>query len=176
MIDRDTLTCIGYVAQPHALRGGVRLSLLTATPEFYRKARRVFLEMAEGLREFKVRSFQPISGHWVLALEGIEDRTAAGHLKHLAVLLEEAELKPLESGEFFQHDLVGCEVLTAGGEPLGQVREVMETGANDVLVVGQGETEVMVPLVKAIVREVDIAGRRILIDPPPGLLGEEDQP
>lgn len=81
------------------------------------------------------------------------------------------EARPLEPGEFWEHDLQGLEVVHAGtGEVAGTVAGVVEGPAQDLLVLDTPAGERMVPLVSAIVVNVDVAARRVEIDPPEGLL------
>ncbi len=173
MIDRDRLTCIAIVAQPHGLKGALKLTPLTGTPRYYGAAKKVILQLPAGLKAFPVKELDLAARGWIMVLEGVADRSSAEALRGAQVLLEETELRPLERGEYFQHDLVGCEVETGEGQRLGRVEEVIETGANDVLAVGGKGGTVMIPLVAAVVKEVDLEGRRIRIDPLPGLLEPE---
>jgi 16S rRNA processing protein RimM len=82
------------------------------------------------------------------------------------MLFAEREVVPLNEGEFFDSDLVGCEVVGIDGTRYGSVERVEHYPASDMLVV----TGRMVPMVAAIVRDVDMTARRITIDPPAGLL------
>ena len=81
----------------------------------------------------------------------------------------------LPADEYYIHDLVGCEVVTAQGRLLGTLTSVLTNPANDVYVIGQGKAEILLPAIKDVVREVDVANRRIVVQPTPGLL-PEDQP
>lgn len=67
-------------------------------------------------------------------------------------------------------DLVGCSVVTVDGEMLGELRDVLPTGSNDVYVVGEGKNEVLIPALKNVVEKIDLAARRILVRLPHGLL------
>ncbi len=109
-----------------------------------------------------------------LALEGVEDRDAARALLGCWVAVPSEALPPLPEGEFYWYELVGCRVETAAGEPLGTVEELWETGAHDVLVVRDAAgRRHLVPAAREILREVDRAGRRLVVDPPEGLLEPE---
>ncbi len=98
-------------------------------------------------------------------VEGAGDRTQAQ--KYVGVTLyAPRESVPLGSGEFLDADLVGCTVIDEGGRAYGAVERVEHYPASDMLVVGGR----MIPMVSAIVRGIDLAGRRITVDPPSGLL------
>lgn len=173
MIDRDRLTCIGTVSQAHGVKGDLKVAPLTDTPAYYEDSSEVILETKQGLRDFKVRGLRRAGNYWIMSLEGLNDRSGAEAYGGALVLVYDSLLRPLEPGEYFQHDLIGCEVETLAGEPLGRVKGIMETGANDVLVVGEGP--LLVPMLAEVVKEVDLDGGRIRIAPLPGLLQAESE-
>ena len=176
LIDRERFTCIGRVTQAHGVKGEVKVVPLTDTPEYYEGERAVILETTRGLAAFPGARFRSAGNHWIVALEGVRDRDEARALEGAQVLLEDSELRPLEPGEYFRHELIGCTVETLSGEPVGQIGDVMETGANDVLVVARERGEVMIPMVAAVVKAVDVAAKKVTIDPIPGLLEPDDGP
>lgn len=95
----------------------------------------------------------------------IEDRDAAAALIGAEVEVERAALPPPPPGSFYWSDLIGMEVVSVGGEPLGQVDGLLETGAQDVLVLRDGERQRLIPFVHgAIIQSVDPARRRIVAD------------
>ena len=172
LIDRDRLTCIGAVIQAHGIKGELRVAPLSTTPEFYAGIREVLLDAGKGLRVAAVQALRVQGRQWIVRLAGIDDRSAAEALVGAELLVDAEVLRPLASGEYFQHDLLGCQVETMAGETLGAVTGVLETGANDVLEVALAHGTLMVPMLEAVVREVDIAARRIRIEPLPGMLDE----
>jgi 16S rRNA processing protein RimM len=106
-----------------------------------------------------------------LRLRGVADRDAAEALRGLLVLAERELLPPLAEGEHYWFELIGCRVETTAGEPIGSVREIWETGAHDVLVVeAEDGTRRLVPAAQELLKEVDIEGRRVVVEPIPGLL------
>ncbi len=78
-----------------------------------------------------------------------------------------------EQNKYLVKDLVGFEVVTPAGEVLGIFQDIIETGANDIFVVGEGPAEILVPVIKSVVLNVDSDQRRILVDLPQGLRPEE---
>ncbi|MBI3774705.1 MAG: ribosome maturation factor RimM [Gammaproteobacteria bacterium] len=100
----------------------------------------------------------------VAFLTGCTDRDAAEALVHSEVAVLRSQLPPAEEGEYYWSDLIGLHVVTVNGVALGQVTQLFETGANDVLVV-QGERERMIPyLPQQVVRAVDLARGEIVVD------------
>lgn len=106
----------------------------------------------------------------IVRFAGVRDRNAAEVLRGRTLLMRASEARPLEDDEYFLHDLVGLEVFTAAGERVGRVTELYEAGPGHYLAVNDGERERLVPFIGAIVREVHLEARRIVIEPPPGLL------
>ena len=87
-----------------------------------------------------------------------------------------AELAPLPSGMFYRHDLVGCRVETTAGAPVGEVTSVEgELGSSRIVVAGS-DGDVLIPLAQAICVVIDVAARRIVVDPPEGLLEANRRP
>ncbi|HUJ76322.1 MAG TPA: ribosome maturation factor RimM [bacterium] len=170
MLRRDDLTCIGRVTEPRGLHGELKVAPLTTAPAFYTGLADVILDSPRGLRAFAVEELREAPPHWVLRLKGVTDRGMAEALRGAQVLVPSAALKPLAEDEYFAHDLVGCRVETLAGVQVGTVSAVLETPANDMLEVEGGGREVLVPMVGAVVKEVDLRRRLIRIDPPPGLL------
>jgi 16S rRNA processing protein RimM len=171
--DYEELTWIGSITGPHGLKGELKVAPQTDDPEYYESLEAVFLEVEDRLRREWVESFAWRGSHWLLALKGVADRTAAETLKRARVLIPDEQLKPLEPGEFFLHQLIGCTVLDLNETRLGTLTGVLETGANNVYEVQTESGELLVPAVPHIVKQVDVAQRRVVIDPIPGMLDED---
>ena len=170
VLDRERLVAIGWIAEAHGVGGAMKVRPLTDAPGYYEGCRIVYMDSAEGLRRYRVNDLRLHGSHWILAGEEVSTREEAAACKGAELLIGEEALRPLEREEYFRHELVGCAVETLAGESLGSVREVWEHTAQDMLVVSDGRRAVLLPLVSAIVREVDIAAKRIRVEPPPGLL------
>jgi len=168
---------LGRVVGVHGLRGQLRVRLLDETDNNLRAASSVWLAREEGDPkpvEVRVRAVgSGRRGEARLLLEGIDSRDAAEALRGRFVRALAEQLDPLEEGEYYQYELVGCRVEDGEGHVLGVVSRIWETGAPDVLVVvdgANGGRELLIPAAREILREVDVAARRIVIDAPPGLL------
>jgi 16S rRNA processing protein RimM len=165
---------VGRVGRAHGVGGEVRVEVLTDFPERrYRPGARLWARRPGGdpSRELEVATSR---GHepWLLVrFVGVSDRNAAQALTRLELSVPSADAAPLEQGEYYVHQLIGLEVVTTSGEPVGRVTGFMETGAADVVVVSDpGGLERLVPLAAPIVRAVDLAAGRLTVDPPAGLL------
>jgi len=166
---------LGQVIGAHGLRGELRVRLFEETDNNLRAVSTIWLAREEGdpkAVEARVRTVgSGRRGEARLALEGVEGREAAEALRGRLVQAGVAELGPLEPGEYYQYQLVGCRVEDVDGRVLGVVSGIWETGAPDVLVVvDAGRRELLIPAAREILREVDVAARRITIDAPPGLI------
>jgi 16S rRNA processing protein RimM len=172
-LDRDRLTRIGRIVGAHGLNGAVRVRPETDDPASYFADGQVYVDSEEGLRRFRVRNWTP-GAEWIVTLDGLDSREAAERLKGGELLLDEIRLRPLAEGEYFQHDLPGCEVLDRQGRRLGSVAGIVEVGGQALLDVRDGPRALMLPMVEAVILSVDVQARRIVAQPPPGSLEVEE--
>jgi 16S rRNA processing protein RimM len=119
-------------------------------------------------RRFAVVEARPQGRLWALRLDGIGDRTAAEGWVRAEVLAERSALGEAGEGLHYWADLEGLAVETVAGEPVGTVTGLLATGGVDVLVVSGGGRELLVPLAPYVT--VDRAARKVVVDPPEGLL------
>ncbi|MDE0885904.1 MAG: ribosome maturation factor RimM [Myxococcota bacterium] len=169
---------LGRIVGAHALGGEVRVRWFGDGPDHLLGSEFVFL--GEGREDSEARRYgvrgggSGRRGEIRLRLEGVDDRTAAEGLRGSMVLVDAEKLEPLGDDEFYWHELMGWSVWTEQGESVGIVRELWNTGGHDVLVVVGERGQVLVPTARAIMKEVNRAEGRIVIDAIPGLLGEEE--
>lgn len=164
---------IGVVVAPHGVHGEVRVKPLTDFPERFLSTKRVFVAKANGeYQELAVGRARPHGrGLFVLRLNGITNRDDAEGLRNLELQVPREEAVPLPEDSYYVFDLVDAEVFTVDGESLGRLVDVIHTGANDVFHVRNSEgKEVLIPVLKDVVKLIDLNGRRIEVDPPEGLL------
>jgi len=170
------LVVLGQVVGAHALRGQVRVRYFGDGPDSLLSLSTVRLaESRDAARsDFYAVTFSGLGrkGEARLGLQGITDRGAAEELRGLLVLAEEGQLEPPEEGEYYWHQLIGCQVETHDGRPVGTVREVRETGAHDLLVVvgEDDDREQLIPTARELMTEVDLERQRIVVQAIPGLL------
>jgi 16S rRNA processing protein RimM len=165
----DTQRVVGRIGRPHGLRGEVTVQVRTDSPQ-ERFAAGAQLGAGAG-RTLTVDAVRPHAGNLLVRFAGVTDRAAAAELRGVLLTVEIIELPVLDDpDEFYDHQLEGLAAVGPDGAELGTVREVMHAPASDLLVVETDRGEVLVPFVRAIVPEVDLAGRRVVLDPPAGLL------
>ena len=170
--DYEDLTWIGTVANVHGIQGELKIYPLTDTPEYYLETKQFLIEKAEELIPFEVEQLRLHKNQWIVKFVSIDDRDQAESYRNYRVLIEDAQLRPLEEDEFFLHDLIGCRLEDLQGVVLGEVKDVLQTGANDVYSVRREHHEFLVPVIPEIVKEVDLDHKVIRIDPIPGLIEE----
>jgi 16S rRNA processing protein RimM len=105
----------------------------------------------------------------LVAFEGIADRDQAQALAGSYLFVPTSESPSLPEGEYWPHQLVGCEVISEGRRSLGRLAEVIHTPANDVWVIRGDQGEALIPALKDVVSQVDLDGRKIVVREVPGL-------
>jgi len=149
----------------HGVRGELKVQPLTDFPERFDPGESFWLDGAE--RTIERSRWQ--KGTVVLKVAGLDTRDQAEALRGHELQIAEPEDLPEDEGVYYQHDIVGLKVEDTAGEALGRVTDVLGTGANDVFVVRGPRGEILLPAVEDVVREVDIAGGRLVVELLPGL-------
>ena len=164
------LIAIARITRPRGIRGELVAEVLTDFPERFDDLKNATAVLPNGgRRELKIENAWFQNERVVLKFDGIDSIEAGEELRDAEICVSESDAVELEEGEFFDWQLEGCEALTVGGVSLGTVKELMRTGGTEVLVI-EGEKEYLVPFAESICTEVDIENKRIVIDPPEGLL------
>jgi 16S rRNA processing protein RimM len=158
---------VGYVGRPVGLKGEVELDIASDNPARFEAGSCVFESGSK--RAFTVRSVRRNRRGTVVAFAEITDRDQAEALRGTQLVVPRSDARELGLHEYWDHDLIGCEVVTADGASVGRVTDVLHAPANDVLVVRDGDREHLLPLIADVVQAV-VPGSSITIDPIPGLL------
>lgn len=162
------LLLVGRVARAHGNRGQVMVNPETDFMEDrFRTGQVLLIGPADGTREYAIRDVRFHQGRPIVGLVGVETMNDAEALAGSDVWLRESQVAPLPDGTFYRHDLVGCEVHDKRGGRLGRVTGVEGSLDRSHLIV---DDHMMIPLVGGIVVAVDIAARRVTVDPPEGLV------
>lgn len=159
----DELVIMGRIAAPYAVRGWVKIQTYTEYLDSLVDYPLWRLGRQGKWRDFKLLEARPQGRNLVAHLEGIDDRSLAESLVGMDVAVERAELPAPDDDEYYWDDLIGLSVVNLQDQLLGHVDGLLETGANDVLKV-QGERERLIPFVDAVVQEVNLKDRRIVVD------------
>lgn len=173
MTDAPKRVCLGVVTGPHGVQGAVRVKSFTEAPKDV--ARYGPLTDESGLRRFELRLIGAAKGVVIARLSGVEDRNQAEALRGLRLYLPRSALPQTGAEEYYHADLIGLEAVLGDGSLVGRVRAVHDFGAGDTLELARpGAPPVMVPFTRAVVPSVELAAGRLVLDPPPGLLDENE--
>jgi 16S rRNA processing protein RimM len=165
------MVLVGRIARTHGHRGQVIVNPETDFPEERFASGAVLHTRRDGVDgTLTITASRMHQGRPVLSIQGIESMTEAEGLAGLELRIPESSLTPLPAGTYYHHQLVGCEVSATDGRVVGRVRAVEGGAGTARLVIGEGRGEVQIPLVEALCVEIDVAARRIVVDPPEGLL------
>lgn len=158
---------VGRVLRAWGIRGDVKIAPFTDRPEDFKQYRSILVGPQR--KSYAVKSFRPYQGNWLLHLVGVESRNDAETLRGQEILIEAAQ-RPRQEGEFYAREVIGLKVRTIAGEELGEVAEILVTGANDVYVVNGPRGEILLPARVEVIKGIDVAAGTMTVELLPGLL------
>lgn len=171
--DKKGLIVIGEVVRTQGIGGKLKVKPL-AEPDTLTSNEGVYLGKSEDTTLFyRVLASQFHNGFILLSLEGIDSMERAEELVGNRVFADKRTLEKLPEGDYYWFEIIGLKVATEDGRPLGKVEEIIPTGSNDVYVVRDSKNEYLIPAISEVIKEIDVAGGRMVISPIKGLLGEE---
>jgi 16S rRNA processing protein RimM len=162
--DEPVFLAIGRLRSAHGVSGEITLEPWTDFPERIKRGTHLFL--GEDHQEVVVTSIRGKNTLLILALEGYDVREAVNELRNSVVYTKTTGLPALPEGQYYHHQLIGLQAVDEAGHKLGIVKELLETGAKDVLVIEDQGRELLVPMVKDFVLEVDLTKGIIHLKPP----------
>ncbi|PZQ11317.1 MAG: 16S rRNA processing protein RimM [Ancylobacter novellus] len=172
------LVQIAVVGAPHGVRGEARVKTFTEDPLSLKAYGPLIV--GDGPATLKVVSLRPLKDDMVVArFEGVATREAAEALTGKALSVSRDALPATDDEDDYYHaDLIGLRAELADGTLLGEVTAVQNYGADDLLEIrlAGGRRTVLLPFTKAVVPMVDLAGGRVVVDPPEGALTSDDVP
>lgn len=155
---------MGRVLAPYGVKGWIKVAPFTAAPEALTRFDRWWIGGPDGWEEAAVAEAVRHGANVVARLASCSDRDQAAMLRGREVALARESLPAAPQDEYYWADLVGLEVVNAESAPLGKVTELFSNGAHDVMRIGAGKDERLVPFVPAVVRKVDLAAGRIEVE------------
>jgi 16S rRNA processing protein RimM len=163
---------VGRVGKAHGLRGEVSVEVRTDEPEIRFAAGSVLVADPGSAGPLTVAGARWHRGRLLLSFAEVADRSAADGLRGVLLLAEISEdERPEDPDEFYDHQLAGLPVVTTTGGQVGVIAEVLHLPSQDLLAVRTAEgREVLIPFVAQLVPTVDLAARRVVVDPPAGLI------
>jgi len=160
---------VGKLGKPHGVDGEIVMEVYTDFPE----------RLQEGAVVYVGKQFKPLqitrrrvhARGLLLCFDGYLTRENVAELTNLLVQVRTSGLPVLQEGEYYQHQLMGLNVVDERGEMLGRITGIIETGANDVFIVqGEDEHEILIPAIDSVVINIDLEASQIRIRPLPGLI------
>ncbi|MDH6144702.1 MULTISPECIES: ribosome maturation factor RimM [Kitasatospora] len=163
---------VGRIGRAHGIRGDVFVEVRTDEPELRLGPGAVLLTDPAATGPLTVESGKVHSGKLLIRFAGIKDRTAAEALRNTMLIAEvDPDERPEEEDEYYDHQLIGLDVVLTDGTPVGELTEVVHLPYQDLLTVKRPDgSEALVPFVSELVPEIDLENQRCVIDPPPGLI------
>jgi 16S rRNA processing protein RimM len=162
---------VGRLRKPHGLQGDLTMEVLTDFPERLKNG--VTLFVGDDRQPLKLRSVKQLDAMMLVSFEGYDTPEEAANLRNKMAYVSTSDRPPLEEGEYYHHELIGLVVITEEGQRLGTISEILETGANDVLIVRpESGPEVLLPMLDEVILMVDLESGIMQVKPLPGLLGD----
>lgn len=158
---------VGRVLRAWGIRGDLKVAPFTDRPEDFKQYRQVYI--GRRWQPYAVQSFRPNQGNWLLHLAGVETRSDAELLHGQEIFVDQVQ-RPRQPGEFYAREVIGLKVQTVAGEELGEVVEILVTGAHDVYVVKGDRGEVLLPARVEAIKAIDVEAGVMIVELLPGLM------
>ncbi|MFD1018159.1 ribosome maturation factor RimM [Thalassobacillus hwangdonensis] len=168
----QTMFNVGKIVNTHGIRGEVKVLRITDFEERFEPGQCLYLSK-EGIaeKELIIETHRQHKGFDLIKFEGHPNINDVEGYKNGMLRIKEDQLTDLEEDEFYYHEIIGCEVKLQDGTVIGDVKEILSPGANDVWVVKRkGEKDALIPYIEDVIKEVDIESGTIIIEPLEGLL------
>lgn len=156
---------IGQVIRPHGVRGELLLETLTEFPEHLADVETVYLGQADAAapQPHPLRRARLHQRDLLIQLADCLDRDAAEAYRGQTVFIRVEQAAPLPPGRYYHHQIIGLTVVTDEGEVLGDIAEILETGANDVYVVAGPSGEILLPALQSVIQLIDLDAKRMTV-------------
>jgi len=149
---------VGFIRRPHGVHGEMVMDLHTDFPERMKSGRKLLV--GEEHQSMTLASARPHQSGLLIKFKGIDTPEGAGQLRNQWVYIKSSEAPRLPEGKIYQHELFGFQVVDENGQVLGELVEILETGANNVYVIrNESERELLLPAIPSVVLDVDPARR-----------------
>lgn len=170
-VEEKELISVGQIAGTHGYKGLIKVTPLTDFPDRFKELKRVVLDTGKTKEEFAIENCQKYREQLLIKFDNINDLDSARKYQGALVKITEDQLYPLPEGHYYHFQLQGMQVqdLELGG--LGELKDILETGANDVYVIQSEEYgEILIPAIKDVILDVDLESNRMQVKLLPGLI------
>lgn len=163
---------VGKIINTHGIRGEVKVKRITDFDDRFEVGATLYLEQEnQEVIALEIIAHRMHKGFDLIRFKGYDNINEVEKFKGCLLKITEAQQTTLPAGEFYYHEIIGCEVYLTGGELLGKITEILAPGANDVWVVKRKQgKDVLIPYIPQVVIEVDVKHKKVVIDPLEGLI------
>lgn len=180
----EDLFQVGIITTTHGVRGEVKVFPTTDDPARFKKLKKVLLDTGKEKLALEICQVKFFKNLVILKFRGIDNINDVEKYKGKSLLISREQAVTCEEGEYFIADLIGLKVTTEEGQPLGEVKDVLQTGANDVYViqvdgdspyasrVSDKQKELLLPAIQECILQIDLEQRKMQVHLMAGLLEE----
>ena len=166
----ESLLRVGVITTTHGVRGEVKVFPTTDDPQRFKKLKNVILDDGKQQLDLEITSVKFFKNLVILKFKGLDNMNDVEKFKQADLLVTRENAVKLAPGEYFIADLIGLQGVSDEGEDLGELTDVIQTGANDVYVFTKlGEADLLVPKIPDCVKEIDLEKGTVLVHLLPGL-------
>jgi 16S rRNA processing protein RimM len=166
----ENLLQVGVVTTTHGVRGEVKVFPTTDDPQRFKKLKNVILDTGRGQREMEITGVKFFKNMVILKFKGLDTMNDVEPFRQAKLFVTRENAVELGEDEYFIADLIGLRAVSDEGEALGTITDVLQTGANDVYVIGsEGVADLLVPAIKDCIKDVDMEQGVMTIHLLPGL-------
>ncbi len=170
----DKLYNVGKIVNTHGIRGELKILSQTDFPElrFVKGSKLILVDPESGKQiQTQVEQAREHKGMFITRFQGWDNINQVEQYKGWLVKVDEESLADLDEDEYYYHEILGCTVVTAGGEKLGEIKEILTPGANHVWVVKRPKgRDLLLPVIDEVVLEVDVDNKQVTVELMEGLL------
>jgi 16S rRNA processing protein RimM len=168
----EKMYTVGKIINTHGIRGDLKILRVSDFEDRFEVGKVLYLVTDnQVVRDLEIDGHRIHKGFDLLHFKGLNKINEVEHFKGSTLKITESQLSELEENEYYYHEIIGCEVFTNEGNSIGQVKEILAPGANDVWVIKQPKgKDILIPYIKEVVKDIDIAEKKIVIEPMEGLL------
>ncbi len=155
------------IINTHGVKGEMKALFYADSPLFFKKVKTLYDKKGN---PFTITGIRDGKNCLLVTIEGIQDMNGAERMKNVSLFAKREDFPPLPKGEYYLIDLIGLEAETVDGEKIGEVVDVLEKAAQNLLVIKNGDKEILIPKCDAFVDRVDLDEKKIYITPIEGLI------
>lgn len=170
-MNKDEMFRVGVIASTHGVKGEVKVFPTTDDPRRYDILKKVYLDTKKELLELNISGVKYFKKFVIVKFKEFNNINDIEKYKSMDLLIERKDAIPLEEGEFYISDLLGLSVITDDDKELGILKDVLQTGANDVYVVeDKNRNEILLPVIKECILNVDLDKKIVMVHLMEGLI------